>query len=67
MQWRLIRVPPHQGVGTERIPDRQNGLSIRERMAEKKTGYLHKLTKHRRALIAVCSVHGNSGSNKCAV
>jgi len=36
MQWSLIRVPPHQGVGTKRIPDRQNGLSIRERMAEKK-------------------------------
>ena len=37
MQWRLIRVPPHQGVRTERIPDRQNGLSITERMAEKKS------------------------------
>jgi hypothetical protein len=37
MQWRLFRVSPHQGVGTGRIPDRQNGLSIRERMAGKKT------------------------------
>ena len=37
MQWNLFRVTPHQGVGTGRIPDRQNGLSIRERMAGKKT------------------------------
>jgi putative SOS response-associated peptidase YedK len=60
MQWRLFRVPPHQGVGTGRIPDRQNVLSIRERMAEKK-GYFQKMTKHRCALIAVCSVHDNFG------
>ena len=31
MQWRLLRIPPHQGVGTWRIPERHNGLSIRGR------------------------------------
>ena len=63
MQTGFLRVPPHQRSEVKRIPDRLNGLSIKERKSEK-IGYFWNVTKLRRAFLAAGCVHPNPSSAK---